>query len=344
MKYRSLPEALLMALALSGSTAAYSQTKDTLYFYNKAKIVGKLLEISLGRAEIDANGIGIVNIKNTNIESIHATSRFFRVETIHGRELQGYLRRSTTPGMVVVKILADSAVVRVEDITKLLYYGKTFRSRLTGNMSAGYSYTKSSDIGRLNFDGIAKYNTRNSTSAADGDLIVTSESAAIDVERANFTVSHLQAISPVWRAAVALKYQRNLELGLNRRWQEAVGVAREFLITNHQLGITTTGIAINQERNSDDVEHGSVEALLSVKYDFFSFVRPNLTLSFVESGFLGLTETDRFRFDGEINIDYELVTDFYLSLQFYHNFDSRSPATGQPNIDYGFVAGLRYKF
>ena len=141
-----------------------------------------------------------------------------------------------------------------------------------------------------------------------------------------------------------LKYQRNLELGLSRRWQEALGIAREFFISNRQLAITTTGVAVNQEMNTDEFEHGSVEALIAVKYDFYSFIRPSLTFSLAESGFISLTETGRVRLDGEVNIEYELVTDFFVTGQFYHNYDSRSPATGQPNVDYGFVAGLRFKF
>jgi hypothetical protein len=47
---------------------------------------------------------------------------------------------------------------------------------------------------------------------------------------------------------------------------------------------------------------------------------------------------------GNINLDYEIITDFYISLQFYHNIDGRSPGTNEPNGDCGFVAGLRYKF
>ena len=50
---------------------AYSQAKDTLYFYHETKIVGELLAIRLGRVEIDADGNGIIKIKNSKIESIN---------------------------------------------------------------------------------------------------------------------------------------------------------------------------------------------------------------------------------------------------------------------------------
>ena len=49
---------------------AKAQLKDTLHFYNSSKLVGELLNIRLGRVEFDADGVGVVKIKNKEIESI----------------------------------------------------------------------------------------------------------------------------------------------------------------------------------------------------------------------------------------------------------------------------------
>src|SRR5688572_22346055 len=80
-RWSLLKPLLLLIPSFLGSHFSQSQSKDTLYFYNKAKIVGELLQIRLGRIEFDADNIGVVKIKNTKVESIHATSRNFRVET-----------------------------------------------------------------------------------------------------------------------------------------------------------------------------------------------------------------------------------------------------------------------
>ena len=57
-------------LLIVWSHLAFSQGKDTLYFYNKTKIVGELLKFRLGRVDFDADGIGIVIIKNNKIDLI----------------------------------------------------------------------------------------------------------------------------------------------------------------------------------------------------------------------------------------------------------------------------------
>ena len=328
---------------LLGSVLAVSQPKDTLFFYNDTRIVGELLKISLGRAEFDADGIGIIHVKNSKISSIHATSRSFRIETLDGRELQGYIMRSDTAGNILIHAIVESEELPIENISNLLYYGKTVLSRITGTVSSGYTYTKSSRIGRLNVDGAIRYNTRKTQTIVNGDMIVTYDSTASDIERANLSVGHEYTFAPLWGAIVGLKYQRNVELGLARRWQQLGGLSRELLLSRRQRASAIVGLAINQERNLESVELNSTEVVLQANYDLFSFVDPNLTVSFVESAFISISE-NRVRLDGDISIDYEFITDFNISFQFYHNFDSRSPATQLPNIDYGFVAGLRYKF
>lgn len=336
---------LLIPLFLCAYTSrAQSLSKDTLYFYNETKLVGELLSIRLGRIEFDADGVGVVKIKNTKVESIHATSRSFRVEKIDGEELQGYLMRSENSGKVVVNAIVESREIYIEEIANLVYFGKTLLSRVTGNVSAGYTYTKSSEIGRLNTDGLIKYNTAKGQTQLDGDMIVTYDSIKSDIERGNAAFIHERTFASFWGAFVILKYQRNLELGLEKRWQQAFGIGREILTNRHQQGAALAGVAINQESNEEGAEANTTEAMLQLNYNFFSFSKPNLTISFVESSFLSFTEKGRVRFDGDITLDYEIISDFDISFQFYHNYDSRSPATDKPNVDYGFVAGLKYKF
>ncbi|HEY5919717.1 MAG TPA: hypothetical protein VIU13_19995, partial [Chryseolinea sp.] len=165
-----------LSVLILWSSAAFSQAKDTLYFYNETKIVGELLKIRLGKVEFDADGVGILNIKNSKIESINATSRSFRVETVDGREVQGNLTRGVKPGMVMVNSVSDTEEIPLDSIANLVYFGKTIMSRFTGNVSSGFTYTKSSRIGRINIDGVVKYNTARGITALNGDMIVTYDS------------------------------------------------------------------------------------------------------------------------------------------------------------------------
>ena len=76
----------------------------------------------------------------------------------------------------------------------------------------------------------------------------------------------------------------------------------------------------------------------------FLLTKPSLTISIVQTGYFSITDQGRIRYDGDANLNWELISDFYLNLQFYHNYDRKSPETGEPNVDYGFVFGISYKF
>src|SRR5689334_8202261 len=123
---------------------AEAQPKDTLFFYNKTVLVGKLRSIRLGYIEFDGDGIGIVRIKNNKVASMHARSRSFRVETSGDTVLNGGFTRSLRPGWTTFRSDSAQTDVAIQNITSLGYYGQSFRSRLDGNFGAGFSYTKSS--------------------------------------------------------------------------------------------------------------------------------------------------------------------------------------------------------
>ena len=327
---------------------AFSQSepevKDTLYFYNKTKIVGKLLKIRLGRVEFDATGIGIIKIKNNKISSIHAQSRNFRVETTDKRVMQGYLLRSPTPGHTVAYSIIESEEIAIEDIISLVYYGKTWKNRISGNVGLGYSFTKSSAIGRLNANETFKYNTQNTQTQLQGDLIWTYDSVESKRERENLRLGFDYSFSSVWVVGGFVYYQRNMELGLRRRLQEGAGAGVKFPLSSNQLASVLVGAGVNQELNVEGEEKSNTEAILQANYDLFSFERPNITISLVQSMYFSLSQKGRIRSDGDINLNWELISDFYLDFQFYYNFDNESPATGKPNTDYGIVAGITYKF
>jgi hypothetical protein len=331
---------LLFATFLSAS----AQSKDTLYFHNATLLVGELLNIKLGRVEFDADGVGVVKIKNKEIQSIFAQSNDFRIETTEGQMLQGYLRPSEKTGRVIVHSITDAQELELAGITSLARYGRTWKNGLSGNVSAGYSYTKSSEIGRLNLDGSVKYSAPKTETKLDVSTILTSDSTEVSREREDVSLSFNYTFKSLWSVGVGVRYQRNLELGLERRFQEGLGIGHRLLVRKNQQGLVLTGLAINQELNLEGVAVRNTEVILQANYELFSFDEPNLTISITQTGYFSVTEKGRIRYDGDANLSWELISDFYLNLQFYHNYDSQSPETGEPNVDYGFVVGITYKF
>jgi Protein of unknown function, DUF481 len=345
-KVKCLRIALLCGLFMFATffRTAKAQLKDTLYFFNSSVLVGELLNIKLGRVEFDADGVGIVKIKNKEVRTIRAILNEFRIETTDGELLQGYLRSTRQDGRVIIHSLVDSQEIDVSNITSLARYGRTWKNGFSGNISAGYTYTKSSRIGRLNFDGSVKYSAPKSEVKLAAGTIITSDSIEIKRERDDVSLGYSYSLGSLWSAGAGLRYQRNIELGLDRRFQEGLAIGRKFLVRRNQQAVLLTGMAINQERNLEGVTSNNTEIVLQANYDLFSFEEPNLIISIVQTGYFSVTDKGRVRYDGNASSNWELISDFYLNLQFYHNYDTKSPETGEPNVDYGFVVGISYKF
>jgi hypothetical protein len=131
-------------------------------------------------------------------------------------------------------------------------------------------------------------------------MILTSDSVEVSRDREDMSLGFNYSFKSLWTVGCALRYQRNLELGLDRRWQEGIAMGYKFLVRKNQLALVLTGIAFNQERNLEGVETENTEVILQGNYELFSFQDPNLTLSVAQTGYFSITEKGCTRYEGNV--------------------------------------------
>jgi hypothetical protein len=59
--------------------------------------------------------------------------------------------------------------------------------------------------------------------------------------------------------------------------------------------------------------------------------------------YFGINQDGRKRFDGETRINWEVISNLNLGLQFYSSFDNASLGGSSNNYDYGIVFNVGYK-
>ncbi len=142
----------------------------------------------------------------------------------------------------------------------------------------------------------------------------------------------------------SLSYQRNLELGLQRRYQEGVGAGNKFITTKHVYTWARTGFVFNQEKNTEQVTTGTLTELFGqLEFNFFRFTKPKINLFMAQTIYYSLSQ-NRFRNDGDSRVSWEAVKNFKLSLEFYNNYDSKPPTEGSSKFDYGILFNVSYFF
>jgi hypothetical protein len=325
--------------------ATRAQVKDTLVFRNGGVLVGELKSISLGKAVFDDDNLDILTIKLTKIKSLRSVTHIYRLETIEGRTLLTTLETGRE-GYVQIKDKNNfSEEISLEEIRNLVPLNGKTGALWQGNASAGYSYTKSSGTGQFNSNLSLEYLTRKIELQIGSSAIINHTDSTLELTNSNAGLVCSYLFTPVWEASIFLAYQRNLEQGLSRRFQEGAGGGANFFTTEHTRMKVITGIVLNQEKSIEgDVSATQVDAPVILNFSFFKFSKPDMTISLKENLFIGITQKGRIRQDGQLTTNIKLIQDFYINLQFYHNFDNQPPGQNSEKLDYGIVFGLTYKF
>lgn len=323
----------------------YSQSlKDTIYFTNGSRIVGEIKKIKLGVMTFDPDDANDITVQLRKLKSFTAIRTVFRVETTDDKVYFGNLVPYSMDHFVRL-VGSDSAVFHIENITELYPYNRSFLQRFSGSVGIGFSYTRSSDFGQLNFNGKLKYTAQKDeiSLSTSGIYSITDSTFSRDREDASVLYNHY--FSPLWFVNTFLAYQRNLELGLQRRLQEGLGVGNKLLTTKHVYARAISGVVLNQEKNTENVSSGTLAELFAqLQFNFFRFTKPEINFAMSQAFYYSLSQNGRFRNDGETDLDWELIKDLKLNFTFYNNYDSQPPLAESRKFDFGIVFGVNYTF
>lgn len=319
------------------------EVKDTLWMKNGQVLYGSILSLDVGVLKFDAESIGKIDVKHFNISTLYSTTKFYRVKSFKGFEQFGWIFPGDT-GAIRIYNLIDTTSIQLIEVSTLTSYEEGFPRRWSGLIGAGYSFTRSSNIGRFNIDANANYVGQKVEYDFSANSILTTVDGDISREREIGSFVGNRFIAQRWSLYSGLSYQRNQTLGLLARAQVGGGVNyRRYLNNRTRIGLGV-GVVYNYEENFENVSLSSVEAPVSFNFRFFKYRGAKVSLVLDQQLFIGVSEMGRIRNDGEISLNWELINDFALSLSLYNNYDSQSPSTGEALFDYGVVTGVSYTF
>lgn len=306
--------------------------------------MGELKSISLGKVVFDEDNMDVLNIKVTKIRTLKALTHIYRLETIHGEIFYTSLEVGRD-GYVQLKVDGVSQEISIEEISKLVPLSGKTEDLWKGNAGAGYSYSKSSGVGQFNSNFSVEYLSKKIDVLFGGSTIINQTDTTLELSNANAGLVASYLFTPIWEANVFLAYQRNLEQGLSRRYQEGVGGGCNLFSTEHTRMKLITGVVFNQEKSIEDIiSPTQVDIPFMINFSFFRFNKPDMSVTLKENLFVGVTQKGRIRQDGQLTLNWKLIQDLYINLQFYHNYDNQPPGQNSEKLDFGVVFGLTYKF
>jgi len=308
-------------------------------------VIGEIKSIKLGVMLFNPDDANDITVQLRKLRSIAAVRQVFRIETIHSKVYFGKMLPHRLGNFATVLTATDTVEMPIEEISLLYPFKDDFLQRFSGSASAGFDLTRSSGFGRLNFDGALNYKSKKQevNLAASGIYTITDSTFSRDREDVGLKYNYY--LTPTWFTTVMVKYQRNLELGLDRRYQEGLGAGNKFVTTRHVYAWTRLGVVLNQEKSTEGVQSGTLTELSGqFQFDFFRFTKPEVRCSIAQAFYYSLTQKGRFRNDGQLDLNWEIIKDLRFTLTFYNNFDNQPPTEEGNKVDYGIIAGFTFTF
>lgn len=334
---------IVISIAVSAHVAT-SQGVDSLYLKNGQVVFGELKEIALGKVTFKMNDLNTVAVNMDKIKTLSAISRLFRIETITKKAFYSKLHSSARSGYIWVSDSLGGGEIPLEYISSATYYGAN-KNIFEGNVSMGYNYTKSSNIGRFNTDLTMRYIMKKVALTNKSSTILTQKNNQWVQDRSSVLFTGIYYLNPVWKVIGMLNYQSNRELGLQHRFQQGGGAGYSIFANTHIRLWTFAGLVINQEKSFEADEFNfTAEIPFVLNFDLFRFAKPKLTVAVDNGLYTSVTQWGRIRFDNEVRVSWEAISDFTLNLQFYSNFDNKPLSGTGATFDYGTVFGIGYKW
>ena len=319
--------------------------KDTIFFNNGSIVIGKIKKVKLGVVTFDPDDAPDITVQLRKLKTIGGGNRIYRIETALNNLYFGRILTHPRVNTIYIKTISDSITLDLELITVLNPLEKEFVQRFSGTVGVGYTYTRSSGFGRLNYDISVRYISRKTEFTVTTSGIYTLYDSLFSRDKEDIYIKYNYYFLRNWFSTVFVAYQRNLELSLERRFQEGFGIGNKFLTTKHAYTFGRGGFVFNQERSTEDVTSGTLTEIFGqLEVNLFRFEKPEVNFRIAQTLYYGLSEKGRFRSDGSISVKWEVWRDFYLNFDPYNSYDSKPPVEGGTKFDFGIVFGISYKF
>ncbi|NIQ79424.1 MAG: DUF481 domain-containing protein, partial [Anaerolineae bacterium] len=237
------------------------------------------------------------------------------IELRDGTKFFGYLVDPATDGELRIQMAIASFDVALADVVMITPIEETFWRRLEGDISAGLSYTKGTDLLQANFGGSIRYRRLVSLTEFRFNSIVSSTAQESSKTYLSAPLTHYRFFRNRWFYRGDIAVSRNDELGIDFRGSLGGGGGRRLVQTNRVL-FAMSGLLIgNQEFTSDGREAQNLELALNSKLEAFRYDTPKLDFSSDLTLFMGLTTSGRYRvnYDGRLSLELG-VKDFFWDI------------------------------
>ena len=333
---------VLLLYIFAGSAKAASSKIDTVYFQHGDRLTGEMLSLDKGILKLKTDDGGTVSIEWKNIDSLCVLNPL-RILKHNGGILYGQLFPS---GKRQVCILLDengqTSTIELQSIVELIQLEKRILDRLSGTLSAGFSFIKATKVSQLDFSGNVTYKGEKTIFSTNYSIVLTDDGEST-TQRQTGGASFDRILPKNWSALGKLLGESNSEFQLDLRTSINTGISYNFIRSNSQTLQSGGGLSFNREF-SGDLAQNNVEGIIGLKYSLFILESPKVTYNFDGYFLPGLNRFGRLRSEINTDLNWELFKDFYLKGSLFLSYDNKPLSGVDLHTDWGTSLGFEFKF
>jgi hypothetical protein len=321
----------------------FAAKTDIVMLQNGDRNTGEIKELKFGKLKYSTDDAGTIYFEWDKIAYLKTVSQY-EVETEDGAKYFGALDTDSLTKKLLVFTPSDTIAIDLPLVVWIVRVKDKFWSRLGASLSLGSSYTKASDVGQLSFTGNANYRTRRHYIELGLSSIFTAQPEKETTKNNDVNFSYSRFLKNHWITGNKIGFQQNTELGVDFRFLLSAGVGNFIIKTNFsQLGLLG-GLNLNREsRQGEESSQTNLEGLATIVFQTYRYDSPQLNLVANLTAYPNLTPLGRVRVEGNIQLRWEVFSDFFWDLTYYDNFDSEPPE-GSAENDYGIVLSLGWSY
>jgi putative salt-induced outer membrane protein YdiY len=321
---------------------------DVVVMKNGDRYTCEIVSLSQGQLKVKTiNTTGSVLLDWMKVDRINS-AQYFAVELSNGRDLAGVIEKipAASGAQNDFRVSAEGLVAEVTaaDVVTIARSGRKIRGRLSGGISAGFSYAKGNNETSYNVNGNLNAKTSSHDFLLSLSSTFTGQPGGQGTDRNDLNLQYWKSLSRNWLVGSYNDFLSSQEQELDLRATFGAVVGRRLKRTNRTSITISTGAAYTNERYRQEQgpsRRGNAESLLGLRFSIFRFDSTQLTAD--TKVFPSLTDTGRVRIDSNINGRIDFTHSVYWTVNIYTNYDSRPP-TNTPRSDYGVSFGLGWNF
>jgi len=329
-----------MLCGLSPGVQAKAKT-DVVTLYNGDRITGEVKSLDSGILSFSTDAMGTIKIEWQDIASLES-QYFYEIRTSDGTRYLGSIKPTERKGQVQVADLEGEREFDSLQVVTMRPIEESTLDRLDLYFSAGYSYSRGSDITQTSVNTNISYENETSRNQLSGRANFTesrddsTESSKLELDRAVWT-----ARKNVFRSTFG-SFESNDELGLESRIGAGMGLGRFFLDTSRHRLVGVAGLQVITEKIKSGGTDQNLELYLSSRYLAWHLNTPEFNLDLSLNLYPSLTDSGRVRSSSDLRLRWELLDDLFFDITAYGTYDNRADSSS--GVDYGVTTGLGWEF